>query len=74
MTKTTLIALALSGALAIPATAGGMADPVMTMEPVEIMAAAAPSSSSAELLVPLILLALIAAAMSSSGSDTVALE
>lgn len=46
------------------AVAGGMAEPIMEMEPEMIEAAA--SSSSAGLIIPLILLALIALAMSSA--------
>lgn len=49
------------------ATAGGLAEPVMVMEPEEIAAVVAPSSSSAEIIIPLILIALITVAMSGSG-------
>lgn len=47
--------------------AGGLAEPVMAMEPDEIIAAA-PSSSDSSIIIPLILIALITAALSSSGS------
>lgn len=63
--KRRLTAFALSGLIASPALAGGLAEPVMTMAPPEIVAAT-PSSSSADIIIPLILIALIAAAASSS--------
>lgn len=65
--KTTVSAFALSAALAAPSLAGGLAEPVITMEPMEIAEAAAPSSSSADLIIPLILVAFITAAM--AGDD-----
>ena len=63
--KHQLIAVALSGGLALagPAHAGGMTEPVMTMEPVMVMEETT-ASSSADLIIPLILLALVAVAMS----------
>ncbi len=66
MLKLTVPTAALIAATSM-ANAGGMADPVMIMEPDEIMAAA-PSSSSADLIIPLILIALVAAALSKSGA------
>ena len=61
----TATAMALS---ATSATAGGMAEPIMAMEPEIVMEESA--GSSANVLIPLILIALIAAAMSSSSSDS----
>jgi len=58
---------ALAAALSVAATtafAGGMSEPVMTMDPVEIIETTGGSSSGSGLIVPLILVALIAAALS----------
>ncbi len=56
---------------AVPAAAGGLAEPI-EMAPVEIIEDTAGSAgSSGGLIVPLILVALIAAAVSSSGGDPV---
>jgi len=52
-----------------PATAGGMAEPVMEMAPEIVVEEAAGTTSNAGLIIPLILIALIAAAASSSGSS-----
>ena len=50
------------GVAASTAFAGGMSEPVMTMDPVEIVETTG-SSSGSGLIVPLILVALIAAAL-----------
>ena len=63
--KLTLPTAALIAATSI-ANAGGLVDPIMVMEPDEIIAAS-PSSSSAGLIIPLILIALITVALSKSG-------
>lgn len=60
--KKIALAAAFTG-IASTAFAGGMAEPVIEMPPVEIMEEAQTSSSSAGLVIPLILVALLAAAM-----------
>jgi hypothetical protein len=69
---TTTSAAALIAATSM-ANADGLAEPIMTMEPMEVMEAAAPSSSSTDLIVPLILIALLAVALSSGGEEAVVL-
>lgn len=63
---TTTSAAALIAATSM-ANAGGMAEPIMTMEPAMVMDESA--SSSSNFIIPLILVALIFAASSSSGGD-----
>ena len=53
------------------ASAVGMTDPIMAMEPMDIEAASASSSGSADILIPLILIALIAAAASRGGGGEI---
>jgi len=61
-----IISLTLAGSLATStAMAGGMAEPIMVMEPEMVMVDDA--GSSGDLLIPLILIALIAVATSDSG-------
>ncbi|SMX31678.1 tail fiber domain-containing protein [Octadecabacter ascidiaceicola] len=64
--KNSFFALALSGAIASPSFAGGLADPIIAMAPTEVEIESQASSSS-NLIIPLVLIALIVAA--SSGSD-----
>ena len=69
--KTIHTSVAITALAATSAYAGGMAEPIMAMEPEIVMEEAAGSSSG--VLIPLIIIALIAAAMSSSssgGTDT----
>ncbi|WP_296419870.1 tail fiber domain-containing protein [Pseudooctadecabacter sp.] len=65
-----LIALSTASLLALSTAthAGGLAEPVMEMAPVEIVEDTT-GSSAGNLIIPLILIAMIAVAASSSGSD-----
>ena len=71
--KNHLIALTLSGSVALvgPAQAGGMGEPVVTMEPVVVMEETAQASSSSDLIIPLIFVALVAVAMSGSSGGAI---
>ena len=66
LTLKTVSVLALIASTSM-ASAGGLAEPIMTMEPMVIADAVEPSSSSAGIIIPLILITLIAVAVSSSG-------
>ncbi len=59
------LAMSLTAFAALPALAGGLAEPVMEPDVVE----AATSSSSAGIIVPVILLLLVAAAASGGGGE-----
>lgn len=72
--KKTLITVALMGLVASPALAGGLADPIMVMEPPQIVEAAEPSSSNAGLIIPLILIAILTVAVSSGGGGETILQ
>jgi len=72
--KTTAAAATIAALTASTAYAGGMAEPIMTMEPEMVMEDVAAAGSSSGLLIPLILIALIAAASSSSSSAPVPLN
>ncbi len=65
-TRSSLV-VACSAALAVgTAQAGGMAEPVETMDPEEIVTSTA-AGTSEDLIIPLILLAFLTAALSSKG-------
>ncbi|WP_375282126.1 tail fiber domain-containing protein [Pseudooctadecabacter sp.] len=68
--KRHLIALTTTAALALAtaSNAGGLAEPVMEMAPIEIIEET-PETSASGLIIPLILIAMIAVAAGSSGSD-----